>query len=408
MQTRVVDARQWPYALLSASLGLWLLLSACGGGSSGASNEGGASGSGGQSGVGASNGGGAAAGTSSSGAAGSNAAAGSNGAGGSASGSSGSNTGAAGASGSAGAGAGGAGSAGGGAGGLAGSGAGLGGASAGHGGMGNAGSGGKAGSSGGGAGGASGGAGGATNLPATTVWIAGDSTVMTYPANNTDGDNGANLEGWGQELAPFFTNKVTVNNQAIGGRSVAFFTWTVATDSTGAYECDSQGAPTFRLTNGNKVDTSQWAKIKSGIKAGDFLLIQFGTNDETHDCPRFVSTADFETDLGFMADTVIAKGATPIFVTPMGHRTFTGTKFNNTLLPYANAMKAEASAKGLEVVDLNLRSGEYYESVGTAYLATNIFDGGTTHFIKAGAIEMATLIVGELKKNNGPLAAYLK
>jgi hypothetical protein len=150
------------------------------------------------------------------------------------------------------------------------------------------------------------------------------------------------------------------------------------------------------------------ASAGQGGMARIFLRIQFGTDDETHACPRFVSTADFETDFGFMADTVTAKGATPIFVTPMGHRTFTGTKFNNTLLPYANAMKAEASTKGLEVVDLNLRSGEYYESVGTTYLATNIFDGGTTHFIKAGAIEMATLIVGELKKNNGPLAAYLE
>ena len=289
---------------------------------------------------------------------------------------------------------------------------------AGQGGTGNAGSGnagganGRAGAGGlggaGGAGGVSGGAAGATTLPATTVWIAGDSTVMTYPANNTDGNNGANLEGWGQELGSLFSSKVTINNQAIGGRSVAFFMWTVVTDSAGAYQCDSQGAPMFELTNGNKVDASQWAKIKGGIKAGDFLLIQFGTNDETHDCPRFVSTADFETDLGFMADTVIAKGATPIFVTPMGHRTFTGTKFNNTLLPYANAMKAEATTKSLAVVDLNLRSGEYYEMVGNAFLTNNIFDGGTTHFIKAGAVEMATLIAGELKKNKGPLAAYLK
>jgi hypothetical protein len=290
------------------------------------------------------------------------------------------------------------------------------GALAGQGGTGKAGSGGNAGSANGragagglgGAGGANGGAGGATTLPATTVWIAGDSTVMTYPANNTYGNNGANLEGWGQELGSLFSSKVTINNQAIGGRSVAFFMWTVVTDSAGAYQCDSQGAPMFELTNGNKMDASQWAKIKSGIKAGDFLLIQFGTNDETHDCPRFVSTTDFETDLGFMADTVIAKGATPIFVTPMGHRTLTGTKFNNTLLPYANAMKAEATTKSLEVVDLNLRSGEYYEVVGNAFLTSNIFDGGTTHFIKAGAVEMATLIAGELEKNEGPLAAYLK
>ncbi|HEY4185984.1 MAG TPA: hypothetical protein VGP07_13000 [Polyangia bacterium] len=271
-----------------------------------------------------------------------------------------------------------------------------------------AGRGGLAGTSGvGGAHGAGGGTSG--TLPKITIWIAGDSTVMTYPEPNTDGDNMVSIYGWGRELGQFFSSQVTISNQAIGGRSVAFFMWSVVTDSTGAYQCvDSQGTPQFQTSNGNKVDTSQWARIKSGIKAGDFLLIQFGTNDETHDCPRFVSLADFETDFGFMADTVRAKGATPIFVTPQGHRSFSGTTVTNTLLPYANAMKDEAAKETVEVEDLNLESQAYYMSVGTNYLAMNIFDGGTTHFREAGAVEMATLIVAELRKNNGPLAAYLK
>ena len=70
-------------------------------------------------------------------------------------------------------------------------------------------------------------------------------------------------------------------------------------------------------------------------------------------------------------------------------------------------MKDEASKKSVEVEDLNLESVAYYTSVGDAYLAANIFDGGTTHFTEAGAMEMASLIVKEIRKNNGPLAAYL-
>jgi hypothetical protein len=92
----------------------------------------------------------------------------------------------------------------------------------------------------------------------------------------------------------------------------------------------------------------------------------------------------------------------------MGHRTFSGTTATNTLLPYANAMKDEATQKTVEVEDLNLESEAYYTSVGTSYLAANIFDGGTTHFTEAGAVEMASLIVNEIRKNNGPLAAYLR
>ena len=43
------------------------------------------------------------------------------------------------------------------------------------------------------------------------------------------------------------------------------------------------------------------------MKAGDFLLIQFGTNDDNpHPCPRFVTLPDFETDFGIMADAVRA------------------------------------------------------------------------------------------------------
>lgn len=111
-----------------------------------------------------------------------------------------------------------------------------------------------------------------------------------------------------------------------------------------------------------------------------------------------------------MADTARAKGATPIFVTPMGHRSFNadGT-VNNTLLPHANAMKTERTTKGVEVADLNLASEAYYTMVGnTTFLARSIFDGGTTHFVQAGALEMATLLTGELRKNGGPPASYLK
>lgn len=232
---------------------------------------------------------------------------------------------------------------------------------------------------------------------------------MTYPEPNTDGNNMISIYGWGQEIGQFFNSKVTISNQAIGGRSVAFFMWSVVTDSSGTYQCvDTQGTPQFQMTNGNKVNTSQWARILAGMKAGDFLLIQFGTNDETHTCPRYVSLPDFETDYGIMADAARAKGATPIFVTPMGHRSFSGATATNTLLPYANAMKDEATKETVEVEDLNLESEAYYTSVGNSFLATNIFDGGTTHFIEAGAVEMATLIVKEVRKNNGPLAAYLK
>jgi lysophospholipase L1-like esterase len=242
-------------------------------------------------------------------------------------------------------------------------------------------------------------AGARAESPNPTIYIAGDSTVQTY----TSGE----LEGWGHELGRFFDARVEIVNKAIGGRSVAYFMYQVESDASGTYQCsDSEGRPKYRLdANGKRIDSWQWSQIKKGMKSGDFLLVQFGHNDETHTCPRYVSTADFEIELGNMADTARAQGATPIFVTPMGHRAFNGTSVRNTLLPHANAMRHAAEQKSVEVADLNLRSVEYYAMVGDAYLAANIFDRGSTHFQKQGAITMAELIEGELRKNASPLAA---
>jgi len=164
-----------------------------------------------------------------------------------------------------------------------------------------------------------------------TLCNAGDSTVMTYAAGNTDGNNGAELEGWGQEIGQYFNANVTISNQAVGGRSVGYFMWQVVRDSV---------AP-----------TNAWTRRD---------------------------------------------------------RAFSGTAVNNTLLAYAKAMKDEAPLKKIEVEDPNLRRVEYYAQVGNTFLTSNIFDGGTTHFIQAGAVKMAELIVGEIKKNEGPLSAYVK
>ena len=238
-------------------------------------------------------------------------------------------------------------------------------------------------------------------LGPATVFIAGDSTVMTY----TTASSRAGVRSSGSSS----TSRISIDNEAIGGRSVSYFMYEVETNAGGDYQCvDSQGTPKFRLdASGKQIDTARWSKITNGMHAGDFLLIQFGHNDETHTCPRYVSTADYARELGNMANIARAKGATPIFVTPMGHRAFDGATVRKTLVDYSTAMRDAGEQLGVEVVDLNSRSFEYYMMVGDSFLTTNIFDGGSTHFVKAGAIKMAELVVGELKAQASPLAAYL-
>ncbi|MDF3021259.1 MAG: lipolytic protein family [Steroidobacteraceae bacterium] len=80
---------------------------------------------------------------------------------------------------------------------------------------------------------------------APKLFIAGDSTAATYV--NTD----KNQQGWGAVLQPFFSErKLRVVNAARGGRSSRTF-----------------------ITEGH------WDKMVAEVRAGDYVIIQFGHND---------------------------------------------------------------------------------------------------------------------------------
>ncbi len=212
-------------------------------------------------------------------------------------------------------------------------------------------------------------------LPAITVHLAGDSTVMTYGANTIQ-------EGWGQELGPFFSDKVTIDNQAIGGANVRSF------------------------------QNGRWASILSALQAGDYVLIQFGANDSgTAHGP--VTPSDFSATLVQMAQEVNARQATPIFVTPSAfYQWRDGRQDNARLAPYAVAMATTGSAHNVQVVDLNARGVEYLNTLGPdAAKALYMPSRGTVdkaHFVKAGATRMAQFVAEELRRIDSPLAAYLK
>jgi rhamnogalacturonan acetylesterase len=77
-------------------------------------------------------------------------------------------------------------------------------------------------------------------------YIIGDSTVR-----NGDGTGKNQQWGWGSMIADYFdTNKISVRNHAIGGRSSRTF-----------------------ITEG------RWDKILATLKKGDYVIMQFGHND---------------------------------------------------------------------------------------------------------------------------------
>jgi lysophospholipase L1-like esterase len=79
----------------------------------------------------------------------------------------------------------------------------------------------------------------------TRLFIAGDSTAATYTSTDK------NQQGWGAALQPYFdARKLLVVNAARGGRSSRTF-----------------------ITEGH------WDRMLAEVRAGDFVVIQFGHND---------------------------------------------------------------------------------------------------------------------------------
>lgn len=214
---------------------------------------------------------------------------------------------------------------------------------------------------------------------ARTIYIAGDSTVQTYNKSY------APQQGWGAHLGDNLSDKVTVSNQAIAGRSSKSF-----------------------YDNG-RLDT-----ILKTIKKGDYLLVQFGINDAaSNKAERYAPTSgkvpgskgSFEDYMAKYIEGAQKKGATPILVTTViglkaydkGSKTFKGSYTN-----YCNAMKQLAKYYNIPVIDLNTLMVQHYNSIGydAAYKYHMCSTGGTdmTHFTETGAKAVAKLVADELKK----------
>jgi lysophospholipase L1-like esterase len=230
------------------------------------------------------------------------------------------------------------------------------------------------------------------------VWMAGDSTMMNATSCPI---------GWGSQFAPFFTTGVTVQNSAVGGRSIQ--TWLYEGNVTGTKNAAGE------CVLSSTAYSSRWTAMLNGFASGDFLIVQFGINDGTSACPRHVGTARFKELLGVMATAAKARGVQPILVTPVAAITCSGgTAVGNR--GFVTETKAAAATNGVPVIDLHARSVALYNSLHlcpnngdyTTGAVGAFFCNDHTHFEAAGAKQIAGLIATALREQNLPLAAYLK
>ncbi|WP_431893493.1 cellulose binding domain-containing protein [Micromonospora haikouensis] len=237
-----------------------------------------------------------------------------------------------------------------------------------------------------------------------TVWLAGDSTVAN-PSSS-----GACPVGWGNQFGQYLNANATVVNSAVGGRSIQ--TWlydpNVTTTKNSAGEC---------VVSPETYSTRWQAMLNSGtgMKAGDYLFIQFGINDGDPNCNRHVGSARYKQLLGVMANAAKQRGARPVFLTPAAAITCSGSTAVGNRGFLTETFDAGA-ANNVPVIDLHRLSYTLYNRLG---LCPNNGDYGSgavgaffcndhTHFEAAGARQIAGVVATALRDQQIGLAAYLR
>lgn len=237
-----------------------------------------------------------------------------------------------------------------------------------------------------GSGGTNAGTGGSAELKDITVYVAGDSTVSNYADTASPRDQA----GWGQMLHEIFDDRVTIDNQALGGRTALW----------------------FHLEGGTQY-------VLDRILEGEYWFVQFGTND-SHPTATFTvdgvtyqrlapaNTTFKEHLMDYYVTPAREKNAIPVLVTPPPRNSaYCGT--GNSLGGYAQAMRDLAAAEEIVLLDLNQRTFDHLKAICPAptpedfffLRADNTVDG--THFQENGARHMADFLGDEMSAQSvGP------
>lgn len=224
--------------------------------------------------------------------------------------------------------------------------------------------------------------------PLITVYMAGDSTmsikhVKDYPET-----------GWGMPFSYFFDSGVKVDNRAENGRSTKTF-----------------------------ISEGRWQRINNELKSGDYVIIQFGHNDQsTRKGERYTPPKAFQANLIRFINNVKAKKAEPILMTPIARRHFNKDGIiKDTHLIYADLVREVATQTNVTFIDMTKVTQEYFQHLGDKssalrfmHIKPNLhpnYPNGVrdnTHLNQLGAREVAQLVLTELKKIKHPLSQRLR
>ena len=221
------------------------------------------------------------------------------------------------------------------------------------------------------------------NVP--TIFLCGNSTVV-----DQDKEPWAS---WGQMIPRFFNDSICIANYAESGES----------------------ANTF-------IGAGRLKKALTQMKAGDYIFMEFGHNDQKQKGPGKGAYYSFMTSLKTYIDEARARGAHPVLVTPTQRRSFNEAgKIEDTHGEFPEAMRWLAAKENVPLINLNELTRTLYEALGVdnskrafAHYPANTYPGqktalaDNTHFNTFGAYQVAKCVIEGMRQATPELIKYLR
>lgn len=222
----------------------------------------------------------------------------------------------------------------------------------------------------------------------TQLFLAGDSTMAIFEADRYP------QMGWGQTLSYYFTDEIIVRNYAASGRSTKSF-----------------------ITEG------RWAAIEQEFQRGDYVLIQFGHNDQKRDEERATKPfTSYQDNLRFFIRRARVFGVIPILLTSIARRHFDEKgHLEATHGDYPQAVRELAETEGVDCIDMLTLTREALQAQGAErskkwfmrlepgeYPAYPDGQEDDTHLHERGAHQHCRIFVKELIRLNHPLATHVQ
>ncbi len=221
---------------------------------------------------------------------------------------------------------------------------------------------------------------------ATTIFLCGNSTVVDQ--------NAEPWASWGQMITRWFDNRVAISNHAESGLTARTF------------------------LGGNRLE-----KILTMMRPGDYVVCEFGHNDEKEHRPGDGAWYHYVYNLKIFVDKVRQAGGNIIFCTPTQRRFWQDDNrhIKDTHGDFPAAMLSVAEREQVPVIDLNGMTRTFFETLGfedskraLVHYPANTYPGqdkalaDNTHFNPYGAYEVAKMVVQGMVDLKLPVVSALR